>query len=175
MHNPEMALIGLGANLGDPEAQLAEAVARIDRIVPVVAVSSVYRTAPVGFLHQPDFLNAVCVVEARLPPDQLLTAALRIEGEMGRVRGVANGPRRIDIDLLDVAGRPVQAPGLTLPHPRIPERAFVLAPIAEIAPEWRHPVLGRTARQLLAQAGTLERIERIGPLRWARSDLQRED
>lgn len=161
----ETALLGLGSNLGRPDAQLREAVSRLRRMGRVRRVSSIYRTEPVGGVEQPDYLNAVVSLEVELGPRALLSRLQRIEEEMGRVRTVRHGPRVIDLDLLDHGSRILEAPGLCLPHPAMHERAFVLVPLDEIAPQWRHPRLLRTARELLeAAAGSLERIERVGPL-----------
>ena len=159
---PRAVLLGLGANLGRPTMQLQEAVRRLASAGHVVRVSGIYRTAPLG-PPQPDFVNAVAVLETDLPPLELLRSTQAIEHEMGRVRGVRNGPRLIDIDLLDYAGEVFSAPGLALPHPRLAERAFVLVPLAEVAPRWRHPVVGYTARELLEHGAALDGgVERIG-------------
>jgi 2-amino-4-hydroxy-6-hydroxymethyldihydropteridine diphosphokinase len=163
-HAPEADVyLGLGANLDDPAARLAEAVERLGRVLTVVAVSSVYRTEPVGHRDQPDFLNAVVHARTRLAPAEVLAACLRVEAEMGRVRTFANAPRRIDVDVLAHGDAVILTPSLALPHPRIAVRGFVLHPLAEVAPSWRHPVLGRTAAELLAAAGPPERVERAGP------------
>lgn len=155
---------GLGANLGDPPARLRDAVGRLDPIAPVRAVSSVYRTDPVGFRDQPEFFNLVVESRTALEPEALMAAVLDVERRLGRERSFPNGPRVIDIDLLAYDDRVLQAESLILPHPRLHLRGFVLVPLAEIAPEWRHPRLGRTAADLLAAAGPLERVERWGPL-----------
>lgn len=152
-------LLGLGANLGDPLAQLDAAMERLRGIVSELRSSSVYRTEPVGFRDQPDFYNLVCAGLTDLGAEELLRAALEVEAEQGRVRGILNGPRSIDIDLLDYGGQVRESESLVLPHPRLHERAFVLVPLAEVAPEWRHPVLLRTAAELLAGAGPRERVE----------------
>lgn len=127
-------------------------------------MSSVYRTAPVGFAEQPDFLNLVVAGHTRLSPGELLREAHGLEEEMGRLRTFRNAPRPIDIDLLAYGDRVVRTAELELPHPGIPGRGFVLHPLDEVAPRWRHPVLGKTARELLAAAGRLERVEKLGAL-----------
>lgn len=131
------AWLGLGANLGDREATLAEAVARIAALpgTRVAAASSLYRTAPWGDPDQPDFLNAALAIETGLAPYPLLRACLAIEADLGRVRGRRWGPRIVDIDILAYEGVALADPVLTLPHPRLTERAFALVPLAEIAPD----------------------------------------
>ena len=156
--------LGLGANVGEPLAQLADAVGRLRAVVEIDAVSSVYRTEPVGYADQPDFFNLVVRGRSDLPPEVLLDRILDVERAMGRARTFRNAPRVIDIDLLAYGGVVLDTPRLTLPHPGIPARGFVLHPLAEIAPGWRHPVTGKTARELLESAPHLERVERHGPL-----------
>jgi 2-amino-4-hydroxy-6-hydroxymethyldihydropteridine diphosphokinase len=160
----EAVLLGLGANLGDPVRQLARAVERLREVVEVEAVSSVYRTEPVGHREQPDFHNLVVRGRTALAPHDLLARAQEIERELGRVRTFTNAPRSIDLDLLACGERVLDTPDLVLPHPRMHQRAFVLVPLAEVAPEWRHPVFKRTARELLQQAPTPARVERWGEL-----------
>ena len=154
----EPVLIGVGSNLDGPVERLAEAVRRLEGAVEVLAASSVYRSEPVGFREQPDFYNLV--VRGRTA----LARLHAVEEAMGRRRSFRGAPRVIDLDLLACGGVVLDEPDLTLPHPRMAERAFVLVPLAEVAPEWRHPRAGRTARELLEGAGTLERIERWGDL-----------
>ena len=113
------------------------------------AVSSLYRTEPVGGVAQPDFYNAVAAIEWAGSPRELLRAAKEIERRVGRTPGVRNGPREIDVDVLDLGGLIRRAPDPVLPHPRMRERRFVLAPLAEIAPRWRHPEGGESAAELL--------------------------
>lgn len=157
-------LLGLGANLGDPLGQLALAVELLREHVRIDRVSSVYRTEPVGHAQQPDFYNLVVAGWTALAPPGLLAAAKGIEEGMGRVPTFRNAPRPMDIDLLAHGERVMRTPALTLPHPRLHLRGFVLHPLAEVAPEWRHPILGRTARELLSDAAALERVEPLGPL-----------
>ncbi|HEX8670828.1 MAG TPA: 2-amino-4-hydroxy-6-hydroxymethyldihydropteridine diphosphokinase [Longimicrobium sp.] len=158
------AIVGLGANLGDAPGQLRAAVLSLAMHARVVRVSSLYRTEPVGGPPQPDFSNAVCVLEAGGTAHELLRLLQWVELEMGRVRAERYGPRTIDLDLLDFAGEVRNDPGLVLPHPEIERRAFVLVPLAEAAPEWRHPVLHRTARELLAALPGAHSVRRTGPL-----------
>ena len=133
--------LGLGSNLGDKEANIREALGRLARHpnVRLEQVSSLYETAPIGFTEQPDFVNAVVLIETRLSPVDLLHAVLGIENDMGRVRNRHWGPRVIDIDLLLFNNTEMDTPELTLPHPRMMERAFVMAPLAEIAPDLELP------------------------------------
>lgn len=159
----EEVLLGLGANLGDPAEQLARAVEMLGALVKIERVSSLYRSEPVGHAEQPDFHNLVVAGRTRLEPMELLGAAQEIEGVLGRRRTFRNAPRTMDIDLLAYGDRVMRTLALILPHPRLHLRGFVLHPLAEVAPDWTHPVLGRTARELLAQAGALERVERVGP------------
>src|ERR1700744_1931122 len=150
-----MAAIALGSNLGsgfgDREANLREAVRRVGELGEVSAVSSFYDTEPVGFLEQPRFLNGALLLETKLEPVALMRALLGVERAVGRERegAVAKGPRVIDLDLLlyreeGGAGVVMATEELTLPHPEMQGRRFVLEPLAEIAPEWVHPVFGKT-------------------------------
>jgi 2-amino-4-hydroxy-6-hydroxymethyldihydropteridine diphosphokinase len=154
------AVIGLGANLGDPGAQLRTAIAAIGRIADtrVLAVSSFYRTAPVGYLAQPEFVNAAVAVETTLAPRALLDALQAIEAAAGRERRFKDAPRTLDLDILLYDERVADEPGLTIPHPRLHERAFALAPLVEIAPDAVVPGHGRAA-DLLARCAA-QKIEK---------------
>jgi 2-amino-4-hydroxy-6-hydroxymethyldihydropteridine diphosphokinase len=147
-----LAAIALGTNLGDREANLRTAIAHIAALGQVLAVSSFRDTEPVGYLDQPRFLNGALLLETRLPPLELLRALLAIELEMGRRRDLvaAKGPRVIDLDLLFVDAQVLETPELTLPHPALPERVFVLEPLAEIAAGWVHPTLHCSVAEMLA-------------------------
>jgi len=140
-----IAYIGLGTNLGDRLGNIQEALRKLDDlpIIQSVRVSSVYEAAPVGVTDQPFFLNLVVAARTSLAPHALLDALLHIENQMGRVRTERWGPRVIDMDLLLYGGEQVALPGLTVPHPRLRERAFVLIPLAEIAPELTLPGDGK--------------------------------
>ncbi len=144
-------IIGMGTNLGDREAELKYAVGRLTEGFEFVAASSVYETAPVGFLDQPDFLNQVVVIDTDLEPDEVLSALLGIEQEMGRKRVVKWGPRVIDLDLLFYDDLVYESVDLLIPHPRIAERRFVLEPLAELFPDFVHPVLGKSVFELLKE------------------------
>jgi 2-amino-4-hydroxy-6-hydroxymethyldihydropteridine diphosphokinase len=147
-------LIALGANLpspaGIPAETLNAALARLEQKgVKILARSSLYETPAWPDPAQPAFVNAVAAAETALQPVELLALLHDVETEFGRLRSVPNAPRPLDIDLLDYDGR-VTASELTLPHPRMTERSFVLVPLAEIAPGWRHPVTGQGKAELLA-------------------------
>lgn len=147
-----LAYVGLGANLGDRRAALEGAVAELGRTpgVRVKRVSSFHETAPVGGPPQPDYLNGVVEVETDLDARALLDLLLAIERRFGRERRERWGPRTLDLDLLLYGDRVIEEPGLSVPHPRMAERAFVLAPLCELTPEGRHPVLGQAFSDMLA-------------------------
>jgi len=136
-----LAYVALGANLGDPAETVAAAISALAAIseTRLVAVSSLYRTAPVGLKNQPDFINAVAALEATLTPQQLLEALFEIEARFGRQRSIPNAARTLDLDLLLHGETTLAGAQLTLPHPRMHLRAFVLAPLLEIAPDCRIP------------------------------------
>jgi 2-amino-4-hydroxy-6-hydroxymethyldihydropteridine diphosphokinase len=151
------AFVGLGANLDNPLHQVRQALSELDAIehTRVLAASSLYRSVPVGYAEQPDFINAVARLQTRLLPRELLDALHVIENRHGRRRSVRNAPRTLDLDLLSYGMLVVHEEGLTLPHPRMHERAFVLLPLAEIAPDALVPGHASIS-QLLAQ------VERSG-------------
>jgi 2-amino-4-hydroxy-6-hydroxymethyldihydropteridine diphosphokinase len=161
---PKMSSIfylSLGSNVGDREKHLREAIQRLETVGRVVAVSSVYETEPVEFADQEWFLNCVVALETEKMPEQLMTALLRIEREMGRQRTENKGPRNIDLDILLVDDLVVDAPELSIPHPAMHQRRFVLEPLAEIAPEARHPVMKKSARELLDDLPAGQAVRRI--------------
>jgi len=147
-----IAFVGLGSNLADPLVQVRQALMELESIpsTRVTARSSLYRTSPVGYLEQPDFINAVASVQSTLRPHALLSALLVIENRHGRRRAMRNAPRTLDLDLLLYGEEVLEEDGLTLPHPRLHERAFVLAPLAEIAPGAMVPGRG-LVQELLAR------------------------
>ncbi len=140
--------LSLGSNLGDREANLRRAIEALGELGRVTAVSSFYETEPVELLAQPWFLNCAVAVETELMPKQFLARAQAIEQTLGRRRVKPKGPRTIDVDILLFGNAVVDVPTLTIPHPAMHERRFVLEPLAEIAPEVRHPVFKRTVREL---------------------------
>lgn len=161
------AFIGLGSNLGDRAGALRGAVRALDSVagLRVVAASSCYETEPVGGPHQADYLNAVVEVETSLDPRALLDACHAIEDALGRDRSaeVRWGPRAIDLDLLVVGDLTVDEPGLQVPHPRLRERAFVLVPLAEVAPDLEVPGLG-PVRDLAGRLLVGHSVRRAGSL-----------
>jgi len=132
--------LGLGSNLGDRQSNIVQALQQMKSQVTVEEVSSFYETEPVGYLDQPRFINAVCRISTQLPPLELLHFLKRIERRMGRQPSFRDAPRPIDIDILFYDDLVIESPELTIPHPRLPQRAFMLVPLAEIAPDLIHPV-----------------------------------
>ena len=141
-------VVALGSNI-DPESNLVAGVRLLGEAVRLTVASRVYRTPPWGYAEQPEFLNAVAAAETELPPLALLDTLLEIEARLGRERTIPNGPRTLDLDLLFYGDRVLDSERLTLPHPRLHERAFVLVPLCDVLPDIRHPRLGMTARELL--------------------------
>jgi len=143
--------LSLGSNTGNRAANLRDAIAHLSGIMCVLAVSSLYETEPVEFTGQPWFLNCAVSGETADPPEHLMHNLLSIEKQMGRKRTQPKGPRKIDIDILFYGDEMVDTPDLKIPHPAMHQRRFVLAPLAEIAPDFRHPVLKKSVRELLEE------------------------
>ena len=167
------AYIGLGSNLGDGKQNLAQALKLMSKHLVVEQVSCIYETEPVGYDDQPLFLNAVCRISTELSPQQLLGLAKKIEIKLGRVPSFPNAPRPIDIDILFYGDEIFSSKELTIPHPRLAERSFVLVPLAEITPDLVHPVNGKRVKELLDDLGAV-----AGVRRWAEAEeivIRRQD
>ena len=163
MESGVVAWIGLGSNVGDREAALHGAADRLEAAaLPILARSSIYRTAPVDVLDQDEFLNQVIAVRTPLGPREILDVCLEVERSMGRVRRRDKGPREIDLDLLLHGMTVLHESGLDVPHPRLHLRRFVLVPLAEIAPDAVHPGLGLTIRVLLERCPDRSAVVRLG-------------
>ncbi len=162
-----IAYIGLGSNVGDSWKLIAQAVTMLAETLRVVKVSSLYRTEAVGYEEQEDFINAVAEVETDRAPAELLAACRSIEERLGRQRTIRWGPRTIDLDILLYGDVIVNGPGLTIPHPRMAERKFVLVPLAEIAPLVVHPLLRKTAEDLLGTLRDRHSVVKCGSLEQA--------
>jgi 2-amino-4-hydroxy-6-hydroxymethyldihydropteridine diphosphokinase len=155
--------LSLGSNIGDREENLRKAIESLAAVdVRVLRESPIYETEPVGLADQRWFLNMVVETETALFPLQLLTRTAKIERDLGRVRTLKNGPRTIDIDILLFAKAAMRTARLTIPHSRMHERRFVLVPLADLAPELRHPVTHKTVRQML-DAAPPEKLRRVTP------------
>jgi 2-amino-4-hydroxy-6-hydroxymethyldihydropteridine diphosphokinase len=157
--------LGLGSNLGDRKQNLSQALGLLSTHVMIEKASSVYETEPVGYKDQPLFLNAVCRISTELNPKQLLRLAKKIEAKLGRKPGFPNAPRPIDIDILLYGDEVFSSKELTVPHLRLAERAFVLVPLSEIAPNLIHPGSRKTVRELLTDLGKV-----TGVRKWAEAD-----
>jgi 2-amino-4-hydroxy-6-hydroxymethyldihydropteridine diphosphokinase len=156
----EPIFLGLGTNLGDREANLRTAKGKLSSQVKIVKESPIYVTPPWGYEDQPDFLNQVIQVTTRLEPTQLLDYLKGIEDDMGRKATFRYGPRLIDLDILFYGQRVIREESLQIPHPRLHERAFVLVPLHDIAPDFVHPILRETIRDLLSKVD-VEGVRRL--------------
>jgi 2-amino-4-hydroxy-6-hydroxymethyldihydropteridine diphosphokinase len=160
----KIAYVGLGSNLGDRRSNLENAVERLGSPeLRVPRQSSIYETEPRDVADQPWFLNQVIEVETTLFPRQLLRRLQKIELDLGRRPTVPKGPRLIDLDILLYASAKISTPGLEIPHPRLAERRFVLEPLAELAPDLRHPLTGHTIKEMLARVSG-QAVRRINSL-----------
>ena len=157
MHNG--IFLGLGSNIGDRASYLKEAIKLLE--LPIVGMSSVYESEPVDYLNQPWFLNQVLQCETTFHPLKLLQECQNVEKELGRTREISKGPRTIDIDLLFHNEEIISTPDLRIPHPAIPQRRFVLVPMSEIAPDFVHPQLKLTIRELLERCPDRSEVKRI--------------
>ncbi|MFH0846532.1 MAG: 2-amino-4-hydroxy-6-hydroxymethyldihydropteridine diphosphokinase [Chloroflexota bacterium] len=155
---PETVYLGLGSNLGKREENLSQALNFLSERLKIAKVSSIYETEPVGNPNQPPFLNMVCQAETAISPLGLLILVKAIENKLGRMPDEPDSPRTIDIDILFYGDRVMETPQLTVPHPRLRERAFVLVPLAELAPDLVHPVAHKTVSELLSQVGGKEGV-----------------
>lgn len=172
MQNPDLpadvtAYLSLGSNLGDRRGFLSRALSRLElEGHRILKCSSVYETEPVDFTDQPPFLNLTCGVRSPVGPEELLRSCQKIEAEIGRSRTVPKGPREIDIDLLFFGDRLIATRDLTLPHPSLQNRRFVLEPLSEIAPSFRDPRSGKTIRTLLEHCPDRSWVRPAGRIRW---------
>jgi 2-amino-4-hydroxy-6-hydroxymethyldihydropteridine diphosphokinase len=158
---PSTAYLSLGSNLGNREQSLRQAIARLMEAGTVVQQSSIYETEPVEFTAQPWFLNCVVELETEMTPRRLLAELLAIEQEMGRERTQKKGPRVIDLDILLFGDLVTSSADLTIPHPAMQERRFVLEPLVEIAPQVTHPRLKKTAKELLERLPSGQSVRQI--------------
>lgn len=154
--------LALGGNLGDPEKAFHTALEGLRPHLDILSIASIFRTSPVSSIPQPSYLNTALTAETRLDPWQLLGLAKALELGAGRARGARFGPRPLDVDLLLFGGIQVNGPALQIPHPRLRQRKFFLAPLAEIAPELKVPPGGEAVAELLADLGDEQQLEDVG-------------
>ena len=159
--------IGMGSNLGDRLSNLRRGLEWVAERCAVEGVSPVYETDPVGYLPQGLFYNVVARLRVATPAAELLAFLLSVESRLGRVRRVPGGARRLDLDILFYGSEVMDRPGVVIPHPRLHERAFVLVPLQELAPDFVHPVLGRTVREMALKVGR-HGVRRVESQWWAK-------
>lgn len=159
--------VGMGSNLGDRLAHLRRGLEWVAERYAVEGVSPVYETDPVGYFPQGLFYNAVVRLKVATPAAELLAFLLSVESRLGRVRRVPGGARRLDLDILFYGSEVMERPGVVIPHPRLHERAFVLVPLQELAPDFVHPVLGRTVREMTLKVGR-NGVRRVESQWWAK-------
>lgn len=159
----KIVYLSLGSNLGDRSSNLRQAIDKLGEVGKVAAVSSFYDTEPVELTSQPWFLNCVAKLDTEKMPRQLMAAILAIEQRMGRQRKQQKGPRTIDIDILLFGSSIIDIPSITVPHPKLHQRRFVLEPLAEIAPELRHPLFKRSVRELRDALPAGQTVKRVPP------------
>lgn len=163
----EKSAIGIGSNQGESIRICLDVFDLLQKHpeINILSTSSLYRSKPMGLAGQDWFINAAALFETGLEPQSLLDLALELERNFGRVRTIRWGPRTLDIDILFYGNRRIDSPGLKIPHPRLHERLFVLAPLAEIEPDWVHPVLGLSVRDMLdrlLQSDSDQEIQKLG-------------
>lgn len=156
--------VGIGSNLGDKEGNIRNAINLMKGKCRILKLSSLYETEPVGYENQDWFLNCVAEIETKLNPNELLEFLQSIEKKLGRVKTIKNGPRIIDLDILFYGDKIIKEDSLTVPHPRLHERLFVLEPLKEIAPEIVHPVLGKSIREFHSALDGKEAVKLVKPI-----------
>jgi GTP cyclohydrolase IV len=156
--------IGIGSNIGDRQANIISAVKTLSQHSKIKQMSALFETAPEGFIEQPDFLNCIVSIETDVKPMPLLKLLRKTEKELGRQESFRNAPRPIDLDILFYGDQLIKQTGLEIPHPRLHERAFVLVPMVQIAPQFVHPTLHKTMQQLLSELAKGKRVEKWGEL-----------